>query len=166
LEGGVEWVVFEGTYEAKHDKLISMRIRALNHSTYQHQYHIVWGTKYRRKILKPYVLIELRKSLYDTIKKYPTLCIVNLNTDEDHVHIQIEIPPNIAVSDTVGKLKAYSSRHLRSKFKFIREIYLEKDGIWSVGYFSSTIGLNEAQIRRYIQYQGKKDLPQKPRLFT
>ena len=142
-----------------------MRIRHLNHSTYQHQYHVVWGTKYRRKILKPYVLIELKKILYATVKKYPTLWIGSLNTDQDHVHIQIEVPPNITLSDAVGKLKAVSSRYLRSKFKFIREIYLEKDGIWSVGYFSSTIGLNEKQIKKYIEWQGKKDVSRTLRLF-
>ena len=142
-----------------------MRTRGLNHSTYEHQYHIVWGTKYRRKILKPYVLLELRKSLYATVKKYPTLWIENLNTDNDHVHLQIEIPPNIAVSDAVGKLKSASSRHLRTKFKFIREIYLDKDGIWSVGYFSSTVGLNEDKVKKYIAWQGRKDFSQKSRLF-
>src|SRR3989344_9132212 len=134
-----------------------MRIRRLNHSTYQHQYHVVWGTKYRRKFLKPYLLIELKKILYATVKKYPTLWILKLNTDEDHVHLQIEIAPNTAISDAVGKLKSASSRFLRSKFKFIREIYMEKDGIWSVGYFSSTIGLNEGQVKRYIEWQGRKD---------
>ena len=143
-----------------------MRIRHLNHSTYQHQYHVVWGTKYRRKILKPYVLIELKKILYATVKKYPTLWIETLNTDEDHIHIQLEVPPNITLSDAVGKLKACSSRYLRSKFKFIREIYIEKDGIWSVGYFSSTIGLNEKQIKKYIEWQGKKDVSQNLRLFN
>lgn len=142
-----------------------MRTRQLNHSTYQHQYHIVWGTKYRRKFLKPYVLTELRKSLYATVKKYPTLWIESLNTDEDHVHVQLEVPPNIAVSDAVGKLKKESSKHLRSKFKFIRQIYLDKDGIWSVGYFSSTVGLNEQQVKRYIEWQGKKERPQSARLF-
>lgn len=142
-----------------------MRIQHLNHSTYQHQYHIVWGTRGRRKILQKYVLPELKKSLYETCKKYPTLWIETLNTDQDHVHLQMGIPPNIAVSDAVGKLKANSSRHLRLKFKFIRDIYLEKDGIWSVGYFSSTIGLNEARIKKYIEWQGKKDVPQKLRLF-
>jgi len=147
------------------DTLGPMRIRNLNHSTYQHQYHVVWGTKYRRKILKPYVLIELKKSFYSTIKKYPTLWIESMNTDEDHVHIQIEVPPNIALSDAVGKLKSASSRHLRTRFKFIRDIYIEKDGIWSVGYFSSTVGLNEEQVRRYIEWQGRKDKPQKSRLF-
>ena len=142
-----------------------MRIQNLNHSTYQHQYHIVWATKYRYQILKPYVVTKLKRSLWDTVKKYPTLWIFTMNTDEDHVHIQIEIAPNTTVSDAVGKLKAYSSSHLRQKFKFIRDMYLEKDGIWSVGYFSSTIGLNEEQIKRYIVAQGKKDKPRRSRLF-
>jgi putative transposase len=142
-----------------------MRIQHLNHSTYQHQYHIVWGTKGRRKILKPYVLAELKKSLYAVTKRYPTLWIENVNTDDDHVHLQIEIPPNIAVSDAVCKLKAASSFDLKKRFKFIREMYLEKDGIWSVGYFSSTIGLNEAQIAKYISWQGTYDKPRKLRLF-
>jgi putative transposase len=143
-----------------------MRINHLSHSTYQHQYHIVWGTRARRSFLKPYVVKELKKSLHETVQKYPTLWIVNVNTDEDHVHLQLEVPPNIAVSDAVGKLKAYASRHLRTTFKFINEMYLEKDGIWSVGYFSSTIGLNETQIKKYIDWQGKEDKPRSLRLFN
>lgn len=142
-----------------------MRIRHLNHSTYQHQYHIVWGTRGRRKILKPYVLPELKRSLYQLCQRYPTLWIESLNTDQDHVHLQIEIPSNIAVSDAVSKLKSTSSLYLRKKFNFIREIYLEKEGIWSVGYFSSTVGLNEERIKRYIEWQGKKDTPRTSRLF-
>ena len=142
-----------------------MRIRHLNHSTYQLQYHIVWGTKGRRNILQRYVLPELKKSLFETVKKYPTLWIEAVNTDQDHVHVQIEIPPNIAVSDAVRALKANSSLHLRKKFKFIREIYLEKDGIWSVGYFASSVGLNETQVKKYIEWQSKKDKPQTLRLF-
>jgi len=68
----------------------------------------------------------------------------------------MEIPPNISVSSVVQKIKAHTSPRLKKKFKFIREIYLE-ESVWSVGYFSSTIGLNEEQIRQYIQYQGRRD---------
>src|SRR3989339_2104123 len=107
-----------------------MRIQHLNHSTYQHQYHIVWGTRGRRKFLQKYVLPELKKSLYATIKKYPTLWIESMNTDLDHVHVQIEVPPDISISDAVSALKSHSSLYLRNKFKFIKEMYLEKDGIW------------------------------------
>ncbi|MCL4437723.1 IS200/IS605 family transposase [Patescibacteria group bacterium] len=138
-----------------------MRIRSLNHSTYQHQYHIVWGTKYRRKYLKEYVKQELLESLYDTAKKYPTLHIYAVNVDQDHIHMQIEIGPNTSVSAAVKALKQYSSLYLKKKFKFIKKMYLD-EGIWSVGYFSSTIGLNESQIKKYIEYQGKQDLPRQP----
>ena len=137
----------------------------LNHSTYKLQYHIVWGTKYRYKWLKNYVLKELRSSFRETLKKYPTLHLLETNTDADHVHIQIEIPPNIAISDAVSALKSRSSLDLKRKFKFIREMYLEKDGIWSVGYFVSSVGLNKQQVKKYIERQGKKEKPQKQRLF-
>lgn len=142
-----------------------MQTKNLNHCSYKLQYHVVWGTKYRRKWLKNYVKDELKRSLFEVCTKYPTLFILTLNTDEDHVHIQIEIPPNIAISDAVRKLKSISSKHIRKKFKFIREIYLEKDGIWSVGYFVSSVGLNEGQIKKYIEWQDKKDKPQTTKLF-
>lgn len=143
-----------------------MQTHHLNHSTYKLQYHLVWGTKYRRKWLKDYVKIALKRSLFETCKKYPTLYIHNLNTDQDHVHLQMEIPPSIAISDAVAKLKAYSSIALRKQFRFIREMYLEKDGIWSVGYFVSSIGLNEEQVKKYLAWQGKKEAkPQTTKLF-
>lgn len=142
-----------------------MRTQSLNHSTYELQYHIVWGTKYRRKWLKEYVKLALIKSLNTVVKKCPTLHIEAVNADEDHVHLQIEIPPNIAVADAVRALKAASSNDLQKQFKFIRQIYLEKDGIWSVGYFVSSLGLNEERIKKYIELQGKKELPQTTALF-
>lgn len=139
-----------------------MRIQSLNHSAYQHQYHIVWGTKYRRKILKPYVIQELDKSLYHTINDYPELYLHAHKTDDDHIHLQLEIAPSISVAAAVKALKARSSIHLKKHFKFIREMYLDS-GVWSVGYFSSTIGLNEEQIKRYIEYQGRRDFPNQAR---
>ena len=74
--------------------------------------------------------------------------------------MQLEAPPSITIASVVQKLKAVSSFYLRKRFKFIRERYLEKEGIWSVGYFVSSIGLNEAQIGKYIAWQGKQEVPQ------
>jgi len=119
------------------------------------QYHIVWGTKYRRKILKDYVKSELIKSLYHTQKRYPTLYFHSINTNEDHIHIQIEIPPKYSIAAIVQKLKIYSNIDLKKKFKFIRE--LDDGSVWSVGYFVSTIGLNEQMIKNYIRKQGEED---------
>ncbi len=142
-----------------------MRIQSLNHSTYQLQYHIVWGTKYRRKWLKDYVKLELRKSFFATVKKYPGFYIHAMNTDQDHVHLQVEIPPSMSISDGVRAFKARSSLHLKKHFKFITKIYLESDAIWATGYFVSSVGLNEEQIKKYIEWQGKQDLPQTTVLF-
>ena len=135
-----------------------MRTKSLNHSKYQHQYHIVWGTKYRRKFLKDYVALELRKSFYRTVKKYPELHIFTLNTDEDHLHMQIEIPPSVSVASVVKLFKGRASSDLKEKFNFIDKMYLDGK-IWSVGYFSSTIGLNETTIKNYIEQQGRNERP-------
>lgn len=137
-----------------------MRTRYLNHSVYRLQYHIVWATKYRRPFLVKGIEKEFIKNLQETAKKYPTLQIFAANTDRDHIHIQIELPPSLTIAEVVQKLKAATSHHLRKKFKVIKEIYFEKEGIWSVGYFVSSVGLNESQIRQYISWQGKLDRPQ------
>ena len=134
-----------------------MRIRQLNHTVYQTEYHIVWGTRYRRKFLKEYVRAELVKALYKAQKKHPDWYFVKINTGNDHVHILMEIPPKYSISEVVQKLKAESAFVLKKKFKFISKIYGE-NGVWSTGYFVSTVGLNEANIRKYIERQSAFDL--------
>ena len=142
-----------------------MKTRKLNHSVYRHQYHLVWGTKYRRKFFKKYVQDEFEHLLYELVKnKYPDLYIEAINTDQDHVHIQMEIPPTLSVADVVKRIKWHSSVHLKKKFKFIDKMYIGGN-VWGVGYYSSTIGLDEETIRRYIEYQGKEDVPQTLPLF-
>jgi len=87
-----------------------------------------------------------------------------MNTDRDHIYIHMEIPPSITVASTVQKLKSETSFLIRKRFKFVREMYLETS-LWSVGYFVSSVGLNEEQIKRYVAWQGKKEVPQTLPLF-
>ena len=133
-----------------------MRICQLNHCVYQILYHIVFATKYRRKILKDYTFPEIIKSIRKLQKKYPDWYIHKINTANDHVHILIEIPPSYTVSEVVQKLKSQSSGDLKRRFKYIREA-AEQDAVWSVGYFVSTIGFNEEIIRKYIEKQSIQD---------
>ncbi len=133
---------------------VFMRIRRLNHSVYQVEYHLVWGTKYRRKILKSYVKEELAKAFRAIQRKSPDLYFSEFNADDDHIHILLEIPPKYAISDIVCKIKAQSSAYLKKKFKFIREM---DDPVWATGFFVSTIGLNEKTIKKYIDLQDKED---------
>ena len=63
----------------------------------------------------------------------------------------------MSVGKIVGILKTNTSRRLKEKFPFLKEVYWGTDGIWSDGYFVSTIGINEKIIQRYIQLQGEED---------
>lgn len=67
------------------------------------------------------------------------------------------IPPRMSVSAAVNILKSNTSAALRKKFPFLKKVYLDEKGIWSVGYFVSTVGVNEAIIRKYIRIQKKED---------
>jgi putative transposase len=47
---------------------------------------------------------------------------------------------------------------MNKKFPFLKQVYGDmKDSIWSPGYFVSTVGLDEKQIKRYIELQGLED---------
>jgi putative transposase len=52
-------------------------------------------------------------------------------------------------------MKAYTSKELKQSFKFIQKIY--KHNMWSTGYFVSSVGLNEEQIKKYITSQNQYD---------
>jgi putative transposase len=131
-----------------------MRIRRLNHSVYQVLYHFVWGTKYRRKILKPYVRTELIKSLKNVQERFPDWYIQKINTAQDHIHLLCEIPPKYPLTKAVQIIKSESAAHLKKRFPFIKKM---EDSVWGTGFFVSTIGINEDIIKKYIQLQDKDD---------
>jgi putative transposase len=63
----------------------------------------------------------------------------------------------MALSEAAGIIKANTARQMREKFPFLDNVYWGSDGIWSIGYFVSSVGINEETIRRYIENQGKED---------
>lgn len=127
------------------------------HVVYHTQYHIVWIPRFRRKILVPGVAEYLSSKLDEVRKTYPDLIILERNIQPDHVHILIIIPPRMSISTAVNIFKANTSFALKKRFKFLKNVYLDEGGIWSVGYFVSTVGINESIIRRYIRKQEKED---------
>ena len=90
---------------------------------------------------------------------YPEVEVIKYNIQLDHVHLIIDIPPKHRVATIIGKIKQNTSRKIKGRFKWIEEVY--RSGVfWSPGYFSSTVGLNEKQILRYVEYQEKMDCGQ------
>ena len=75
----------------------------------------------------------------------------------DHLHVVMVIPPKYAVSDVIGGIKQFTASKLRKKFPWLRKVYWKEDVVWSPGYFVSTVGVDEEQIKKYVLWQGKKD---------
>ena len=137
-----------------------MQLYKSAHTVYKTQYHIVWVTKYRRKILNRGVQEYLRSKFLEVRKYFEDWEYKEIGMEDDHVHIHMVIPPKYAVSEVVETIKKNTSRKLREKFAFLKEVYLGTESIWSPGFFVSTVGINEAVIKKYVVMQGKEDAGQ------
>jgi len=114
-------------------------------------------TKYRRKVFNEGVfgyMVERMKELRD---HYPEIDVLEIAHDVDHVHMLVSIPPKMSVGKVIGIIKANTSRRMKEKFSFLKKVYWGSDGIWSEGYFVSTVGIDEKIIQEYIKYQGQED---------
>jgi len=136
-----------------------MEIRLSAHGAYHHQYHLVWIPKYRRRVLKGALKDFLTKQLGDIREYHPEVEVEQVSIQSDHVHLVAVIPPKYAVSAVVGKIKANTSREIRQRFPEIKKVYWRNE-FWSVGFFSSTVGIDEAVIKRYVEFQEKVDTGQ------
>ena len=134
-----------------------MDVRKSNHSVYRVQYHVVWVTKYRLKLLNPGLRDHLRKLLYRVVKTMPGVEIQELNIQREHLHVMMVIPPRYSVAEVVGKMKSKTSSIFRDRYRLFKKVYKDKDVTWSTGYFVSTVGIDEEIIRRYIKYQEDLD---------
>jgi len=134
-----------------------MDCKKQGHCVYYTRYHLVIATKYRRKILKPGFGEYLQKLVTGIGRQIPEIEIIEVNTDKDHMHILLSIPPKMSVSDVVKSIKAKTGLYMRRKFSFLDKVYWESNGIWSRGYFASTVGISEEIIRKYIEMQGQED---------
>ena len=123
------------------------------HTKHRHMYHIVWLPKYRRKVLIGKVKNRIEELLQECADVNGWE-IQELNVQPDHVHLLIQLPPSISVSEAVNLLKGNASRIIRLELMpEIKKMLWGKD-FWADGYFSETIGtVSEENIRRYIQNQ-------------
>ncbi|MDP2932073.1 MAG: IS200/IS605 family transposase [Chloroflexota bacterium] len=137
-----------------------MELIHLSHCVYQCEYHIVLVAKYRKEILNEGIFAYINKKLAEITEHYPLIRFKTVNHDKDHIHVHISISPIVAVGKVIGIIKQNTSRELKQKFPFLRQVYWGTDAIWSEGYFASTVGVDEAVIRAYIENQGKKDAGQ------
>jgi len=137
-----------------------MKLHKQAHAVYKTQYHIVWVTRFRRPFMNEGVQAYLTTQLAEARKYYPDWYYEEIGMEEDHIHLHVVIPPKYSVSFVVETLKKNTSRELRERFPFLNQVYWDKGGIWSTGYFVSTVGANESVIKRYVAMQGREDAGQ------
>ena len=117
---------------------------------------MVWIPKYRKQILTGSLKGHLAKSLFTIQHFHPDVVIEKFSIQPDPVHLIIVMPPKYAVSAIIGKLKANTSREVRMQFPGLKKVYWRNE-FWSIGVFSSTVGINEDVIKRYVEFQEKVD---------
>ena len=137
-----------------------MELIYLSHCVYYCDYHIVLVTKYRKEVFNKGIFAYFDKKLAEITEHYPLIQFKAVNHDKDHIHIHMSIPPTMSVGKVVGIIKQNTSRELKQKFPFLRQVYWGAEGVWSEGYFVTTVGIDEEYIQEYIKGQGRKDVGQ------
>ena len=127
-----------------------------SHVVYQCGYHMVWCPKYRYRILKG----EVGKFVETTVRslcEWKKVEILELNVQEDHVHMVAGMPPKLSISSLMGILKGKTAIKLFKSYPVLKEKPYWGNHFWSRGYCVSTIGLDEEKIRRYVKYQEENE---------
>jgi len=134
----------------------TMSYRKTAHSVYDLKYHIVWTTKYRKAVLRGEVALRVRELIRQTCATLEVY-ILSGHVSNDHIHLLVSVPPHIAVSDLVQRLKGRSSRRLQEEFGELKRQYWGRH-MWARGYFAvSTGNVTDEIIRQYIE--SHKDMP-------
>lgn len=115
--------------------------------------HLVFVTKYRKRVFTKQILSEMEEIFQDVCKDFEAV-LVEFDGEKDHVHLLVNYPPKVAVSRLVNSLKGVSSRLLRKKGHPSIVKYLWGESLWSPSYFAGSCGgAPISVIRKYIEQQ-------------
>ena len=117
---------------------------------YSCQYHVIWCTKYRRKVLDA----AIQERLHHLLCSKQTELDFKVRASEimaDHVHLILENHPKVPMTRIVGLLKGYTSRMLRDEF---RELKSRLPSLWRRSKFISSVGsVSLKVVKEYIEDQ-------------
>tara|TARA_Y100001956_G_C4011829_1_gene138026 strand:+ start:174 stop:596 length:423 start_codon:yes stop_codon:yes gene_type:complete len=120
------------------------------HCVYYHRYHLVWSTKYRYKVLTGALRLRVR-DICRQVCRENGVDILRGVLSSDHVHMFVSVPPKLAISDLVRKMKGRSSYRVQREFPAIRKRYWGCR-FWGRGYFSTTNGaITEDIVLQYLE---------------
>ena len=123
------------------------------HVKWECKYHVVILPKYRKKVLYGRLRSEIGQMLRELCRQ-KGVELVEGHAMPDHMHMLVSVPPKYSIAMTIGYLKG------KSAIRIHRELMRTKGTLfgrafWTRGYCVSTVGYDEAAVRRYIQEQEK-----------
>jgi putative transposase len=128
---------------------------SLKHTTWECKYHVVFIPKCRCKVL----CTQLRRDLgpvFRDLAEQKECKVEEGHLMPDHVHMLLSVPPKYSVSSVMGFIKGKSAIHIARVYAGRRRNFVGQH-FWARGYWVSTVGKNEAAVRRYIQGQEQED---------
>ena len=117
---------------------------------------MVWVPKYRYRVLTGAVREAVGEGV-QAICGYAGCEVVELNVQPDHVHMIAMVPPKVAISDLMGRVKGQSSIKIFRQFRHLKQKPYWGNHFWSRGYCVETVGVDAEMIRKYVKFQEKKE---------
>ena len=133
--------------------MITKRWTTSNKAVFNLGYHLIWCTKYRRKVISTLIELRLKQLLLEKAKEL-SLTIESMEIMPDHVHVFINSNPIDSPHFIVQQLKGYTSNILRKEFI---ELKSKLPTLWTRSYYTESVGhLSEEIIKKYILDQKNK----------
>ncbi len=120
------------------------------HCVFYHRYHLVWSTKYRYKLLRGDLQVRVRDIVRQVCAENGVEILKGV-VSSDHVHVFVSIPPKLAVSDLMRRIKGRTAFKLFREFPKLKKRYWGRH-FWGRGYFSTTNGaITEDVVLQYLE---------------
>lgn len=130
-------------------------IRKGRHCVSDIHVHLVFVTKYRRKVFSDEHLTALERIFADVCTSFDCR-LEEFDGEPDHVHLLVSFPPTVEISRLVNSLKGVSSRYMRRDFPQLEQHYWRAQRLWSPSYYAGTAGgAPLATLKRYIEQQNR-----------
>lgn len=128
-----------------------MDYRYGSHTVFNIEYHFVWVTKYRYKVLTGDVALRVRE-LVRQICEIFEIRIIKGVVSKDHIHVLISAPPTMAPSEIMRRIKGKSAVKLFEEFPVLKKRYWGRH-FWARGYFCATAGqVTDEMIQAYLEH--------------
>jgi len=128
-----------------------MEYRYGSHTVFNIEYHFVWVTKYRYKVLHSEVALRVKELVRQTCEAFE-INIISGVVSKDHVHVFVSAPPDMAPSEIMRRIKGRTSSKLFEEFPHLKKRYWGRH-FWARGYFCATSGqVTDEMIKSYLEH--------------